>query len=383
MVHALTTTVGMVDAHSHLRSTALNDHAVVGSCLEEALLRMTAMSAVDLEDDAFVAACDLVSSGVTGVQVAFHTFQEPQGYLESISAMIRGIRRSHIRALVIVMLTDQAEYLPSGVARPNNLPTIVEPDRGMQPQEFPDVVRQLIADHPDVSFGIGPVAPQWASDRLLEILGELADSGLRVHAHCLESERQRDWAGDALERMRRFGLLGPRTSLAHCVWCSDAELDLLAESGAALVTCPESNRLLGSGTPRVQEWSKRGLTTAIGLDSATERPHPVHVACEVLPPQEALVALTTGGTEATGLPTLEDEVEWSDLANGVVSRVRIGGQLVVEAGRLLLQDEYEDARSRIAAQMQRDERDRMQRQDALGSIMSDYLRYLDEVARER
>lgn len=381
-MRTVTTTFGMVDGHSHLRSTSLQAHAVVGSCLEEALLRMTAMSAVDIEDDAFVAACDLVSSGVTGVQVAFHTFQEPEAYLESVSAVIRGIRRSHIRALVILMLTDQAEYLPAGAARPNHLPASLEPHRGMRPQEFPSVVRQAIADHPDVSFGIGPVAPQWASDDLLETLGELADSGLRVHAHCLESERQRDWAGDALVRLQRHGLLGPRTSLAHCVWCSDAELDLVKESGAALVTCPESNRLLGSGFPRVQEWSKRGITTAIGLDSATDQPRPVLVAREVLPPEEALIALTLGGSAATGLATDEDQVEWGDLSQGSVTSVRIGGRLLVEAGRLVVHDECEDARSRIAAQMHQDEHDRTQRQDALGSIMSDYLRYLDEVDRE-
>ena len=373
----------MVDGHSHLRSTSLQAHAVVGSCLEEALLRMTAMSAVDIEDDAFVAACDLVASGVTGVQVAFHTFQEPEGYLESVSAMVSGIRRSHIRALVILMLTDQAEYLPAGAARPNHLPASLEPHRGMRPQEFPDVVRQAMADHPDVQFGIGPVAPQWASDALLEILGELAYSGLRVHAHCLESERQRDWAGNALERMQRFGLLGPLTSLAHCVWCSDAELDLVAESGAALVTCPQSNMLLGSGFPRVQEWVSRGITTAIGMDSATDKPRPVQVAREVLLEEEALIALTAGGSAATGLPIEDDHVEWSDLAQGVVSSVRIEGQLVFDAGRLSLHEECEDARSRIAAQMHRDEPDRTQRQDALGSIMSDYLRYLDEVDRER
>lgn len=383
MVRTLSKTIGMVDGHSHLRSTSLQAHAVVGSCLEEALLRMTAMSAVDIEDDAFVAACDLVASGVTGVQVAFHTFEQPEEYLESLNAVVRGIRRSRIRALVVLMLTDQAEYLPLGVPRPNHLPESLEPLRGMRPQDFPEVVRQAIVDHPDMAFGVGPVAPQWASDELLEILGELAYSGSRVHAHCLESERQRDWAGNALERMKRFGLLGSRTSLAHCVWCSDAELDLVAESGASLVTCPQSNRLLGSGFPRVQEWLSRGITTAIGMDSATDQPRPIEVAREVLPEEEALIALTAGGSAATGLPIDDDEVEWSDLSQGAVSSVRIGGRLVVDAGRLLLHEECEDARSRIEARMRQDEHDRAQRQGNLDSIMAEYLRYLEEVDRGR
>ena len=377
----LTTTLGLVDGHSHLRSTSLQSHSVVGSCLEEALLRMTAMSAVDLEDDAFVAACDLVSAGVTGVQVAFHTFQTPEGYLESLNAVIRGLRRSPIRALVVLMLTDQAEYLPLGASHPHFLPGFLEPGRGVKPQDFPDVVRQAMADNSDIAFGIGPVAPQWASDEMLEILGDLAHSGLRVHAHCLESRYQRDWAGDSLGRMQRFGLLGTSVSLAHCVWCSDEELDLIADSGTSLVACPESNRLLRSGQPRVQEWWKRGITAAIGMDSATDRVRPIQVASEVLPQTEALLALTLGGSTATGLPTDQDEVKWSDLSQGVVSSVRIGGQLVVDSGQLLLHEECEDARNRITDRMRQDAPDRAERQSVLSSIMADYLGYLDEVDR--
>ena len=78
------TSGGFVDSHSHLRSTPLADFGVSGSCLEEAILRMNAMSAVDVEHDSFLACSDLISAGVTGVQFIFHTFAPSQQYIETL-----------------------------------------------------------------------------------------------------------------------------------------------------------------------------------------------------------------------------------------------------------------------------------------------------------
>ena len=88
---------GYVDSHSHLRSISLADHGVVGSCLEEAILRMNAMTSLDVEDDVFVACCNLISSGVTAVQYIFHTFGSPSEYLEILDKSLSGIRRSGIQ----------------------------------------------------------------------------------------------------------------------------------------------------------------------------------------------------------------------------------------------------------------------------------------------
>jgi len=375
-------THGFVDAHSHLRATGLQEHGVPGKCLEEALLRMTAMSAVDAEDDAYVAACDLLASGVTAVQTVFHTFDAPESYLESVGALVRGVRRAGIRCLVILALTDVAEYLPWGITRPVTLPESIEPLRGIPPHVFPDVVRQARADHPDVPFGVGPVAPQWASDELLEVLGELAASGLRVHTHVLESERQRRWGPSPIERLDRHGLLGPRTSLAHCVWCEDAELDLLASNGVQLVTCPESNRLLGSGTAWVGAWLDAGIDVAVGLDSAVRRPQPWNAARLAMDSQAAERALTTGGVQATDLAAGDDQVIWRDRDEGIVERVVAQGSLVVDDGVLVHELEYRDARARIDASMDDDRVDREARQRSLDPLMTDYLRVIDASLHE-
>jgi 5-methylthioadenosine/S-adenosylhomocysteine deaminase len=50
------------------------------------------------------------------------------------------------------------------------------------------------------------------------------------------------------------------------VWVDDEELDLLAESGAGVVSCPGANAFLGDGIARVPEMLERGIRVALGPD---------------------------------------------------------------------------------------------------------------------
>jgi 5-methylthioadenosine/S-adenosylhomocysteine deaminase len=52
----------------------------------------------------------------------------------------------------------------------------------------------------------------------------------------------------------------------HSVWADDDDLDLLARSGAAVITCPQSNAKLASGIAPVSGMRERGITVGIGTD---------------------------------------------------------------------------------------------------------------------
>ncbi|CAN5705713.1 amidohydrolase [soil metagenome] len=62
------------------------------------------------------------------------------------------------------------------------------------------------------------------------------------------------------------GLLDRRLIAIHTVWVDDQELDLLAESGCAVVHCPGANAFLGDGMARVPEMLERGIRVALGPD---------------------------------------------------------------------------------------------------------------------
>jgi guanine deaminase len=64
----------------------------------------------------------------------------------------------------------------------------------------------------------------------------------------------------------RYGLLTPRSVLAHNVHPDDTELDLLAGTGAAVAHCPSSNSALGSGLFPLGRHVDRGVRVALGTD---------------------------------------------------------------------------------------------------------------------
>jgi 5-methylthioadenosine/S-adenosylhomocysteine deaminase len=120
----------------------------------------------------------------------------------------------------------------------------------------------------------GPSSLMWASDRLLERCAELAgESGRPLHLHAAETWRQerivRERFGESsIAALDRRGLLGPKTSLAHCIWVGDRDIELLADRGVVVVTNPVSNLRLGSGVAPVARLLAAGVTVAVGTDGA-------------------------------------------------------------------------------------------------------------------
>jgi 5-methylthioadenosine/S-adenosylhomocysteine deaminase len=135
----------------------------------------------------------------------------------------------------------------------------------------------------------------------------------------------------------RIGILGGRTSLVHCVWLDDEEINLLAGSGASVCHCPESNMKLASGVAPTSEMLKRGIAVGLGTDGcasnndldmlleldtmaklhkvSTMRPTAVDAAT-------ALQIATTGGARVLGLQHLIGSVEPGKCADLVVLDMR-------------------------------------------------------------
>jgi len=69
-----------------------------------------------------------------------------------------------------------------------------------------------------------------------------------------------------VERLRDDGLLAPDVVLAHCVHVNDAELDIVAASGAKVAHNPMSNMLNAVGVAPVLSMLRRGITVGLGND---------------------------------------------------------------------------------------------------------------------
>jgi cytosine/adenosine deaminase-related metal-dependent hydrolase len=337
------------------------------------------MTAVDAFDDSFVACSDLVTAGVTAAQVYFHTFADRDQYFEALEQVLSGINQSGIRALVILGITDQAEFLPTRINDYSLLPDWLPPKSNISFEDYSSILEQARKQFPELNFGIGPIGAQWCSDKLLSQLGELAQDGSRVHSHLLESPRQRNWAGEnPLDRLTRHGLLGPKTSLAHGVWCHEGDLAKIKDAGAQLVTCPGSNAALKAGTADLNLWQESQVKFGFGLDSAADPVKPWKIAHSAMNQETALRTLTAGGISCTDLPANQDEVVWRDFDAGIVDVVSIGGRVLVQEGKALNHDSVEKARERIQDALAKDQENRVRRNQLISSLLPRYQKALDQ-----
>jgi guanine deaminase len=69
-----------------------------------------------------------------------------------------------------------------------------------------------------------------------------------------------------LDSYDRHGLVGKRSVFAHNVHATEAELEVLAATGAAVAHCPTSNCALGSGLFALDAHIARGVPVALGSD---------------------------------------------------------------------------------------------------------------------
>ncbi len=139
-----------------------------------------------------------------------------------------------------------------------------------------DVFAQLAAADGGarVKILLGPNAPQRCSPGLLDLWARLRDQhGFGSHTHLLETRAQaiacaRHWPDGIVAEMDRRGLLDERLAVAHGVWLTPKERDLLAARGVTVVHNPASNLMLGSGILPAADLRRRGVRMALGSDSA-------------------------------------------------------------------------------------------------------------------
>lgn len=127
-----------------------------------------------------------------------------------------------------------------------------------------------------VVYSIGPHAIYTVSGKQLRFCKDFAEeNGVVVHLHLSETQKEVD---DALKEygkrpalyLEDLGALSKHFVLAHSLYLSDEELQVIAASGAACVHNPASNMKLASGAGFCFEDMKRlGIPVGIGTDGCS------------------------------------------------------------------------------------------------------------------
>ena len=128
----------------------------------------------------------------------------------------------------------------------------------------------------NIRLGCAPTIPLHASDAFMQGCRRLsAEYGLRMQTHVAEARYQaaagetRYGGATLLEHMDRLGLVGPWFSVAHGVWLTASDLDLLAKRGAGISHNPGANMRLASGIAPVRAALRAGVTVGIGTDGSS------------------------------------------------------------------------------------------------------------------
>jgi cytosine/adenosine deaminase-related metal-dependent hydrolase len=380
---------GLVNAHTHSAENPMRGLGD-GLPLEPWLATLMAESGTFDADDhywcALATAAELLLRG--GTSVIDHLVMTPISAAAFDGAM-RAYRDIGIRGGVAPLLSDADATI--GLA--DDLGVDVRGLTTMLPEQAPAIPTRDALQLTEDAIGrwhgaeggrlhllAGASGVQWASDELLGGMAQLAErTATTMQLHCVETRLQaaschHAWGRSAVERLDELGALTPRTSLAHCVWIDDADLDRIADRGAVVVHNPAANQRLRSGRAPIAALLAAGATVGIGTDGAASgddqnawiamrlaaliHRHPdepwvsAHDAITMATEHGAralgvdgLGALEPGapadvvlvdrrGLGLAGARELEAALVWSESGPGVRHTI-VAGELVVHDGRLM------------------------------------------------
>jgi len=267
---ALLLTPGLVNAHCHsaeVLSRGRASQSALQAWLDAAMPPIDALCTEDLALAINLCAVDMLRSGVTAV---IDHFRQMPTSLTATEVAASAWSDTGLRCMVAMMVRD-------GVSADGR---VVDANHAGAPPttaEIMSMCRAWVEGRPaqqKVVRALGPSAPVRCTESLLKSLGELSrETGAPIHMHVDETLEQallaqNRFGASAIAALERLGVLGPATSLVHCVHLLPSDHGILAGSGALAVHCPVANLRLGSGVSPVAAMHHSGVAIALATDGA-------------------------------------------------------------------------------------------------------------------
>jgi cytosine/adenosine deaminase-related metal-dependent hydrolase len=273
----------LVNAHDHGRAIRTSSIGADAKPLESWLHYLALFPSVDPYLAAAMAFSNSALGGAGTVMVHYTRAQGLTDLPTEAAEVARAARDVGVRAGFAVSMKDRNPLVygdsePLLAALPPQARSEIRQRLVRKPPAPSDYLALVddvaaAADRPGFNVQYGPNGVQWCSDELLQAIAQASRrTGRRVHMHLLETKYQRQWAdaaypGGVVRMLDEIGLLSPRLTLAHCVWATSDELELLAERGVTIAVNTSSNLHLHSGIAPVTMMRERGCLVALGIDS--------------------------------------------------------------------------------------------------------------------
>ena len=200
---------------------------------------------------------ELIKSGATGLQ--------DMGSVRHYDQVFESARDCGIRLTGGKAMMDHGQGLPASL-------------RETTEESIAESLKLLARWHGQedgrLRYAFAPRFVLSCTEPLLRQVVELAKKhGARIHTHASENPTEcdavREKTGmDNVAYFGHLGMLGPHTTLAHCVWLTANEHRLLRETGTCVCHCPGSNLKLASGFAKVPELLEEHVSLSLGSDGA-------------------------------------------------------------------------------------------------------------------
>lgn len=306
---------GMVNAHTHLTEClipGMGEDAVLFEWFERIVNPVGKV--IDRDEVALgtrLKAVEMLRSGITTVNdMSCH---RNMGSLATLGA-VDGLAWAGMRGVVSFGAEDAYEGAPG-------------PDAFMAEHE---ALAERTADEALIGFRCGVGTVLGLSDPLFErTVAACREHGWAVHTHLSEvreelTEARLRFGATTIGHSGREGLLDAEIIAAHCIWCTERDIGLLARHDVAVAHNPVANMLLGNGVCPVPRLRREGITIALGTDGAASNDnqdmfgvlktagllHKVNnMDPTVLTARDVLAMATIDGARALGIDDLVGSLE--------------------------------------------------------------------------
>jgi putative selenium metabolism protein SsnA len=261
---------GLICAHTHFYGAFARGMAIPGGApqnfpeiLEKLWWQLDkALYWQDMRYSALACLIDAIRHGTTTL-IDHHA--SPSAIEGSLDIIAEAVEEAGLRACLCYEVTDRdgAEKAREGIRE--NERFIKAASSKQQAEKLPAPCSLLAA-----TFGLH--ASLTLSDETLEQAVEVAkELGVGFHIHVAEDMADvRDSLEKSglrvVERLNKFGVLGPKTIASHCVHVDAYEMDILRETGTRVVHNPRSNMNNAVGTADVPRMLKMGIDVGLGND---------------------------------------------------------------------------------------------------------------------
>ena len=251
---------------------------------------------------------ELIQSGTTSIvdmETVHHT-----------NEAFEGMARSGIRAISGKVMMDKGEDVP--------LP--LQEDTLTSLKESTDLLEKWHGyDQDRLQYAYSPRFVVSCTENLLRETALLSkEHQVRVHTHAAENQSEiaiveQETGMRNVEYLDALGLANERLILAHCIWLSEREKEIIRDKLVKVTHCPGSNLKLSSGRAEIPQLLDAHVCVSLGADGAPcnnnlDMFNEMRLAALIHKPENGPTAMdartvfemaTIGGAKAMGL---EDQI---------------------------------------------------------------------------